>query len=754
MQDISSGLASFKDGLSKGRDVCDLQEEWSLVIDKIVEKLFVGHEDLRVAILALGGFGRREMSPYSDVDLLFLYDGQLEPVSSMVNSILYPMWDKGLEAGGATRTLRDCKDMFAGDIKAQTAMLDARFIAGNSALADEFFSLVQEKMGNKKWRKNFVKAKYKEHILRLKKFGGTLYLLEPHIKEGEGGLREFQTATWLTKILEMTEPDNAEIKFVREIRARLHFLSSKRDDRLTFEKQKMVADSLMISIDELMSRYYKCATVIHEETNDVLLFASPRRIRMARKWNEGRIKKIVGERPSWQRLVANSDVLASALKMLHRSGGLMEFIPEFASIYCKAQPGAYHIYTVDQHSILTVKKILDLSKTGPRLARAVYKKIKSKDILFLAALLHDIGKRPNKIESHAELGADIALGVAKNHGYSEKDASKISFLVRSHLLMPRIAFSRDLADLDMMERFANSLQSIELLDMLFIITYADIAAIGPETWTSWKEKLLDELYLGTRKLLSGLGLKNVHRDIDKIKKRLSAGSLREAATNLLDNMPDRYFIANTEADIRRHVAMYSVFEAYHVITQHFPHKNHSEFVIMTRDAPGIFLRITGVMAANSANILEAELNTGRNGVVLDVLRVQNLRGGPLNSKKRDKIISDLETVFAKGGNVEALIKKLPTGLKKRGMDEKTRIEIDNEVSADSTVIDIYTSDRIGLLYDITNAFHKKGCYIALAKVLTQADRVKDSFYLREVGGGKIVLPEKLEMIEESVKGAI
>ena len=723
LDSLSEGLFSFKNGLKDGVTIFALQKNWTDVIDFVVQKLFESSRSSpNVAVLALGGYGRREMSPYSDIDLLFLHDGATEGAKGAVDAVLYPLWDSKFEAGGATRTIKQCAGMFYGDIKAASAMCDARFVAGDDKLSDRLFDLLQRQLQKQAWRRKFARAKYLEQELRFKKFGGSIYMLEPHIKEGEGGLREYQTACLMGAKGEGNE-------FLFKIRAWLHFLSGQREDRLTFENQKLVAEELDLSPDELMEKYYRVTTSVHKESEKVMESAAPLFRRIYNKWRSERIRKITGFDPSWQRLVANSDMLYEALSFLHDKGDLKKLIPSFERLRFKAQYGAYHVYTVDVHSLLALKMVIELGrKKSPVAIRKAYKRIKKKDLLFLATLLHDIGK--GRGENHTTEGAKIAREEALRLGYSAEDADDIAFLVSSHLIMPRLAFSRDLADPHLIENFAGSVGTMERLDMLLVLTYADIKAIGPDVWTAWKERLLNTFYVSVKGFLAG------HK----------TGS-------------ERYLIAHSADEIKVHTEMYNAFmmagevgKSPHVMVKHLRHHSHSEFLIMANDAPGIFLKIVGVMTAHNVDILDAEINTGKNGIVLDILQAQNEIGGSLSDSLADRIIAELKEVFS-GKDVDLLINKSERILKKRGGDIEPKVVIDNDVSAYYTVIDIFANDRIGLLYDLGAAFFKTGCSIDVAKILTKADTAVDSFYIRDFNGQKITDRKRLEEIKKALLAA-
>ncbi len=759
IETLKTGLARFKEGFLKGGDIFSLMSDWSTAVDSSVKALFEANlpAEARVAVFALGGYGRREMSPYSDVDLMFLYEGDIKAVQKTVDGILYPLWDSKFEAGGATRTLKDCSSMLEGEIRAQTAMLDARLIAGDKELAERFLKLIEKKLNCRFWKRKFVRAKYFEQETRFKKFGDSVYMLEPHVKESEGGLREHQTACWIAKVLGIPDPPNPPeggLEFISRLRARLHFIVGRREDRLTFENQKALASQFNKTPEALMSEYYRATSTIHKSSKSVTNNAAPFFKRLVSRWREERVRKIIGEEPSWQRLTANRDIIYQALLFLHETGNLLKLVPSFKDIYFRTQYGAYHVYTVDVHSIFAVKKLLELEKDDRhKVISSVYKKIKDKNLLLLATLLHDIGKVSDKEGSHTHVGGEIASKEAMRLGYGSDDADKVAFLVESHLIMPRIAYSRDLADPILIENFASSIGSVELLDMLFVLTYADIASIGPNVWNVWKEKLLNDLYLSARRSLTGFKAHHLKKEIELLKK--TAVQTDDGHTKIwFSSMPERYFMANDIDAIMGHIEMFRSFTTQEVLASHRASATHSEFLVMTKDAPGIFLKIAGIMTANNVNIMEAELNTGKNGIVFDILRVQSEIGGPVQEPLAMRIVKGLEDVFSGRKDVAELVKKRGIAIKRRGIDIEPKVLIDNEVSAYYTVLDIFSPDRIGLLYDLARELFKEGCSIGVAKILTNVDQAKDSFYIRSFNGEKIVSKERLEEIKKALLGVL
>ncbi len=751
LDDIKNARQNFRKALSKSCDITTLQREWSCAIDRAVVRLTKNKS--RFAVMALGGYGRQEMAPCSDVDLLFICDGPSEKASEEIREIIYPLMEAGLDAGGASRSLCDCDAMFDADVKAATAMLDARFVAGDQELAEYFFKILKIKRDDKKWCKRFARMKYLEQQDRFRRYGDSVFVLEPNIKEGEGGLREYSTACWIAQTMQLDwsppEPMQKAYELLRLFRSFLHFEFARQEDRLTFERQELMAKQLGISPESFMDRYYAATSAIHKHASLATAFGAPFIKRIAKKIRLKRIRTAIGSCPTWQKIVANKSLAARALFYLHDEGKLKELIHSFARISHKAQYGAYHVYTVDIHSILTVQRICELDcANGQKLFSSVYKKIKRKDLLLLAALLHDIGKGFGA--EHAERGAVIAKEEAIRLGYSIEEAENVSFLVGSHLLMPKIAFSRDLNDAGLIEKFAASVGSLERLRMLFVLTYGDISSIGPEVWTNWKEKLLGNLFLETKHYFEGAHQQKTEREATSKK----ADLIRSFSGNLfaaewLDSMPERYFATNSKQAIAMHIEMFEAFrisselsDGKKILLRHVHADGYSELAIMAPDAHGLFAKIAGAIAGNNINILEAELNLSSLGLVLDVLKLQNESGQRVLDGSMERLERDIEAVVTGKNSVEEMLARRARALKKRGVTRVPKVEIDNDVAAYYSVVDIYAGDRVGLLSDVAKLIAQQGYSIEVAKILTKGDLAQDSFYLKDLEGKKISSKER------------
>jgi len=810
----------------------------------------------RLTLVAIGGYGRGELNPYSDIDIMFLYSGKdQERIEAFAQKLLYFLWDMRLDVGYSVRTTADCIAMAKADLTVKTALLDSRYLVGNQPLYAELEKVLVSQILAKE-SDSFIREKMEELRKRRSKYGASIYILEPNIKEGEGALRDLHTAMWVAKIkYKVREPReliikgvlseeelatyDAALSYLWRIRNELHFLAGRKKDQLTFDAQTAVAAFLgykehgrTVAEEEFMRDYYLHA-------NRVEHFASVLIAKCA--WREEKASKILGyftRRPLGnglfvlkgelvipdetiiekdptllikifehaqrqgatlnlrvKTLIRNSlhlvndkfrrskEVNASffailrcekgvveTLRLMHHLEFLNRFIPEFERIHCKVQHDLYHIYTVDIHSLFCVEELVALwtgehAKTLPLLTQLA-REVDKRELLLLAVLLHDVGKGGGG--RHAELGAEMMPTIARRMGLSKEDTERLEFLVLQHLLFAHIAQRRDLHDERMIVDFARQMQKSENLKMLYLLTYADIRGVGPDVWTDWKANLLQELYEKAYKVLErgDFRLEASSERVKKVKRlvvELLADDLPVAAVKEeLQAMATRNLLANAPKVLAEHVRTLIKLNGTNLLVQvrHEQESGYTNVMICTYDVPGLFSKITGVMAANGLNILGAQIHTSSNGKALDILQVNSPQRQLVTDGARwRKVEEDLQQVLSGKAQVSALVEKRrkSTTLIEKSKPKsrfRAKVDIDNEVSADYTVIDIYADDKIGLLYQITSALTELGLYIGVAKISTKADQVADVFYVKDIFGHKITVEEKLADICSRLQQAI
>jgi [protein-PII] uridylyltransferase len=802
------------------------------------------------AVIALGGYGRAELNPLSDIDVMFYCSDQNKDLAEKIaERVLYMLWDLNLDVGYSVRTSSDCLTLAQQDITIRTAMLDTRFLAGDEVLFHEYEQQVSQPLLNRN-SQNFLKAKYEEHEARLAKYGSSVYMLEPNIKEGEGGLRDLHTAIWMARVKfkalslrdllkkgVITEREFQDVEaaydYLWRIRNELHFQSKRKNDQMQYEKQVQIAAFLgyenskkALAVEQFMQDYYAQATQTEHLASTLItrafkdkdtskgLFGYLGRRSLGDDFFSYRgelittRKNLFASRPEammqafllakQNRLVLSSDVkgqirdnlslvndgfrrnrevsemfleimrgptgVAQSLRDMHHLAFLNQYIPEFKRIYCKVQHDAYHVYTVDIHSIFAVEEIEKLwsgvyKETRPLLTK-VATDIGKPELVVLAVLFHDIGKGEGK--DHSNKGADMMPKIARRLNLPKEDSQRLEFLVRRHLDMAHISQRRDLNDIRLIQDFANTMMMAENLKMLFLLTFADIKAVGPDVWSEWKGHLLQELFEKTYEtfergnFMSEVRSQRVRNRKSKVLAALKNDFEEKQVKDRLRSMSLRYLLTHRSWEITDHVAL-ELSRGDETVAMKVTHDVDAEYsnvTITTLDVPGLFSMITGVLAANGINILGAQIYTQSNGFALDILQVNKPVGGIIdNPAKWQKVQSDLTSVLEGRVMVSSLVKKRQkvSSLPGQKMPRfPNRVEFDCDVSREHTVIDIFAHDEVGLLYRITRTLAELGLYIYVAKISTKVDQITDTFYVKDIFGQTISDSAKREEIRKAL----
>ncbi len=797
----------------------------------------------KITVVARGGYGRGELNPQSDVDLLFLHEYKRGPYAEIVTEImLHALWDAGLTVGHGVRTAKECVRLANEDLKEKTAILDARFLCGDEKLYADLDKLLIADVLNRNQDK-FFKIKLEESRKRHAQYGDSIYLLEPQIKEGEGGLRDLHTAMWLAKVkykvhsLEelvqkavITEPEAAEViearDFLWRVRNSLHFLSGRHFDQITFEMQERIEPMLGFHPEDhpddgqaagsaLMRAYYQHAATIHRFAEGLIARVTENhpggrffRRTPTRQIRPGVIVQQnllsiaapdffkddplnlvtiyadcqahgVGLSGSAYQLVRDSlglvddnmrrdrrvtaalmtilsgrQRVAETLEAMHLSGVLGAIIPEFGNLYARVLHDLYHIYTVDRHSLVAVRELERLRsgefKDPTPLLTEVARELDRLPLVFLALLLHDIGKGHG--HDHHERGASLTAEVSERLGLDSEEIDLVVFLVRNHLMMSQVAQKGDLDDQTTVEEFARTVGSIDRLKALYLLTYADMRAVAPKVYNNWRDMLLSDLYMRALRVLEQGDREAVDpaRRLAIVKDGvretlLGASAPKAAVAEFLDEMPDRYFFTVPEADIPLHFDLMRRLADHPLVCRirHFPELEFSEFIVVTRDRPGLFSMIAGALTANNLNILSARITTRTNGIAMDVFRVSHQAGAgsmAMEDARWLRVERDLERVIIGEQDIAALVaaaQQVQSAGRKFVRHVPTEVTVDNRTSEQFTVIDVFTQDRVGLLFAITHTLFKLGLLIHLARISTNADQALDVFYVSDREGGKI-----------------
>ena len=474
-----------------------------------------------------------------------------------------------------------------------------------------------------------------------------------------------------------------------------------------------------------------------------------------------------GANRSFLDILRCNDWIYETLLEMHRTGVLDALIPEFGRVRCMALHDLYHIYTVDQHLMRAVKEFERL-RSGefqdslPRLSQLA-REVERPEILILGILFHDIGKGQGG--GHSELGRVMALRVAERMGLNVDQQELLAFLVLHHLLLTGTAFRRDIQDEKTVLDLADTMGTAENLKALYVLTYSDMKAVGPDVWNNWKASLLEELFNHTHDVLEEREKGEYARPdrdlkVRRIQERVMAElgaehPADEVRRDFVEAMPRRYFLTTPEEDMRFHYRLLRRLrdEPFLAAVFHHPEHGHSEVAICAHDQPGLFASIAGVFAAMELNVLSARINTRRDGLILDVFRIshQGRAEVVMDSGKWSRMELSLERVLKGKVDVAEMVgRSRPSWSHRPAVRVPTHVRWDNAASDDFTIVEVYTQDRPGVLFTITYLLSTLGFAIHLAKISTDVDQVADVFYVADGDGGKILDEGRLQALSDAL----
>ncbi|MBI1212497.1 MAG: [protein-PII] uridylyltransferase [Alphaproteobacteria bacterium] len=858
--DIKTKFEAGGTGLAAAQALSRVQDQLIAVLyDFTVKHVFYAQnptESEHLAIVAVGGYGRGALAPGSDIDLLFLLPyKQTAWGESVVEYMLYMLWDLGLKVGHATRSLNECIRLAKSDMTIRTAVLEARYLWGERKLFDtlklRFAKEVVTGSGA-----DFVEAKLQERHARHVAAGESRYLVEPNVKDGKGGLRDLHTLFWIAKYLYRVEDTSDLVSaglltddeyrtfseaeaFLWDVRCHLHYLTGRAEERLSFDVQMELArrmgftdEGRMRGVERFMKQYFLIAKSVGDLTR---IFCAALEAQQKKPWpmlgriipglarrrleaegfftEQGRLSvegpeifqsdpvnllrlfHIADQRgldihPDALKFVTRAlpliddalranaeanrlflEVLTSrrdperVLRMMNEAGVFGAFVPDFGRIVAQMQFNMYHHYTVDEHLIRAVGHLAKIERgeyaAEHPLANEIIHKVLSREVLYVAMLLHDIAK--GREGDHSTVGENVALELCPRLGMKPEETETVAWLVLNHLVMSDVAQKRDVSDPKTIRDFVAIVQSPERLRLLLCLTVADIRAVGPGVWNGWKGQLLRQLYYEAEaQMLGGFSATARPTLIAQAKAELERRLVdwpEDIRARALSRHYDPYWLTLTADQHEQLARQMRNAEASEVklslIAQPDSFRSVTDVSIFTADHPGLFSQLTGAVAMSGANIVDAKIFTTSDGMAVDIFSVQDSGGRPLSDERRiDRMRETIKRVLSGEIVPRTVIDARHVRRREEAFHVQPRVLVDNSASDTYTVIEVNGRDRPGLLHDLTRALFVAGLSIHSAQIATYGERAVDVFYVKDGFGLKVTQAQRLQAIRERILEAL
>jgi [protein-PII] uridylyltransferase len=832
---------------------------YTSLVDSLVQAIYrvaIEEKDVRSphALVALGGYGRRELCFCSDLDIMFLHEGRLSKGLEAANDyLLYFLWDLGFEVGHSIRSMRESLKLARLDNTALTSMLESRLLAGDASTFEKFTDRLATQIKSA-GIKRFIRRRERERKRNYCEAGDDVYHNEPNIKQTAGGLRDYHTGIWIAlarfRLKSPREFFNAGLltdeqflklervlDFLWRVRNQMHLDNGAPLDVLTLSRQEQIAHAFgyrafrgALAVELFMQDYYTHAMELHRFYREMLRLGGlsekrrrkdvitrggkvERGLRIARRrvylpardpnWfreNPARLLEVVWysqkhgfmlsesaeaemranlnlideqfraspiARDYFMAILSDISRVGSTVRQMSDIGILDRYLPEFSAIRHVVRYDPFHQYPVDEHTLRALENLAaipHLSELGTDVLKQILSEIRTPEILSLAILLHDLGKTEEG--SHVRRGVRTAEAVGQRLALNEKQMETLRFLVRNHLKMTHLSQYRDLDDWEITRSFASEVGSEENLNMLYLLTFADLYAVRQGAWNDWKSALLFRLYSRTKQMLA----QPLHAEDEQAEywNTTKASAICEylpkpdfhAVKRHLSLMSPRYLACFSPKEIATHMSMASSLQHKVAVFKcvGLPNYSLSQITVCAKDRLGLFAEMAGTFASQQVSVLSAAVFTRSDGVAIDSFHVvDGETDGPLSSTKWAVVKENLRKALRGERDVGQMIRSVERSprVARRTMSSLRRgVYFDNRVSATHTVIDIEAPDRIGLLYDIASTFSELGLNLSVARVATEVRQARDAFYVTDSAGKKITDPLRIQKIRERLEEAL
>lgn len=804
-------------------------------------------------LVAHGGYGRRQLAPYSDIDLMVLYQGAVRPLAeSLAKRLMQDVFDLGLDLGHSLRTKEEAIQLTKTDPVVATSLIESRPLIGSPALFESFFEAFSTSLQRRDLSAcaDVTEARRGER----EKYGETVFLLEPNIKRTRGGLRDVHLLRWLWFIRAgMSDPNRllthgviskydhhrfcSSRDFLLRTRNELHFMAGKPGDALHRADQLAIADRFKYMpkgsikpVERFMSDYFRHAAHIWFMTSRMIELTTPKptvarmldpvltrstdddfriglyeitttdagreklrkhlasilRLLDLARTEDRRIAQetwytVYRAAPQletsltpqvtdlFKSILDNPKELGPLLRRLHELAVLEKIIPSFTHARCLLQFNQYHKYTVDEHCLLSVEVATQFAERDDWLGKA-YRELPNKGLLHLALLIHDLGKGYE--EDHSVLGETIARQTGSQLRLPEEQTKSLALLVRHHLDMSLLAFRRDTSDPELIKSFAALVGNRENLAMLFVLTCADMAAVGPGVLSDWKVSVLADLYEQTHEWLAN---STPHVSDRRESLRTSVWQLLKEEERDISWYKEIYSdLSESYVSTRSPAAIVSTMRRLHQVHKAGTGKGKAwgsyledgttiELVsgVASQLGQGVFAKLAGAISSKGLRIIAAEkVVIGKNLQLLRFTAEDPHAKHTINAAEANRRVASLTTAmesaihrqeaprFAKVWGADRVVAGAVL------TDQPNEVRINTTVSEQYTVVEVFAIDRTGLLYELSEAVDELGLVIYFAKIATSLDQVVDVFYVAERDGSKPTDEDRLQTIQDRLMEVI
>lgn len=772
-----------------------------------------------LSLHAVGGYGRGELFPRSDIDVLVLGEPQAQQAQEGAIARLFALlWDAGLAVSHAVRSPAQCT-VAGADQTVLTALIESRPVVADAAAVAALGDAIAPA---RLWppREYFI-AKREELLARHQRFGDTADNLEPDLKDGPGGLRDLHTLGWmalrafgvhnldaLVGLGHLGQDEAAALRRERRELARLryglHLVANRPEERLRFDYQKALAQRLgyaddpeSLGVEKMMQRFYRSAGLVRRISDrllqrfeeqfdgeavpealgegfslrrgylaaddprwpagDVLqvfaLFArwaAHREVRGLHSLTARALAECLPKLPAYEQASAlarerflgllRGPRAVETLSRMARLGVLGQWIPAFAQVSGRMQFDLFHVYTVDQHTLMVLRNIA-LFASGRAderfaIAHEVWPRLRKPELLLLAGLFHDIAK--GRGGDHSELGAVDARAFCQAHQLSEGDTDLVAWLVEQHLRMSVTAQKQDISDPEVIHRFASVVGSRERLDYLYLLTCADIAGTSPKLWNAWKDRLLADLYFAGRRALRE-GLEHPAPREDRLREARQSTRALLHVQGLDDATIDRQFAGMPDESFLRFRPEQLAWQATSLTEVEIggtlvkarraaPDNDALEVFVYSPDRDGLFAAIVMTLDRKGYGIHRARVLDAPNAAIFDTFEV--LPADSFADGEPDHLAAALREALA--GDLQRLRpsrRVVPRQL--RHFRFAPRIDFNDSAGGRRTRLSLVAPDRPGLLADVAQVLRSQHLRVHDARIATFGERAEDQFQITD-----------------------